>query len=210
MKTHYLKTLNPMKSIFQFLLVAMILGLAEKAAAQCGYTPSFSYYQYNDSTIHIYSTSTGTDTATRYEWVIKNPHGGIRQTGTGNNIIVDTLNDGSYTVCLYLFHETALCDSTCGTITINSNPCTGLSAAWQTGLNSNDSVAFYASTNAQSNATYSWSFGDGGTSSLQNPSYVYSVNGTYIVCLITTYPGTTCRDTSCQSVTVSSARHTCN
>jgi PKD repeat protein len=44
-----------------------------------------------------------------------------------------------------------------------------------------------ASTGAVS--SYAWSFGDGGTSTLQNPSHVYSAVGTYSVSLTVTGPG---------------------
>ena len=38
-------------------------------------------------------------------------------------------------------------------------------------------------------SSYAWSFGDGGTSTLQNPSHVYSAVGTYSVSLAVTGPG---------------------
>ena len=38
-------------------------------------------------------------------------------------------------------------------------------------------------------STYAWTFGDGGTSSLQNPSYNYVTPGTYTVALTVTGPG---------------------
>jgi gliding motility-associated-like protein len=42
--------------------------------------------------------------------------------------------------------------------------------------------------------TYEWDFGDGGTSTLQNPSHTYNIQGTYDVKLIIT-TSTGCRDT---------------
>ena len=42
--------------------------------------------------------------------------------------------------------------------------------------------------------TYDWDFGDGGTSTLQNPTHTYTVQGTYTVRLIITTSGG-CRDT---------------
>ena len=42
-------------------------------------------------------------------------------------------------------------------------------------------------------STYAWTFGDGGTSTLQNPSHVYSTPGTYTVALTVTGAG--CSDT---------------
>jgi PKD repeat protein len=43
--------------------------------------------------------------------------------------------------------------------------------------------------------TWNWSFGDGDTSTLQNPSHTYTTNGTYDVMLICTFPSG-CTDTT--------------
>ena len=48
--------------------------------------------------------------------------------------------------------------------------------------------------------SWSWDFGDGGSSSNQNPVHVYASNGTYIVCLIVSNQSG--NDTICHSVTV--------
>ena len=47
--------------------------------------------------------------------------------------------------------------------------------------------------------TYSWNFGDGNTSTSQNPSHTYAENGTYTVVLVET--NGTCTDTLTQSIT---------
>jgi PKD repeat protein len=46
-------------------------------------------------------------------------------------------------------------------------------------------------------ATYSWSFGDGSSSNLENPSHTYTTSGFYTICLTTTYNG--CTYTSCKN-----------
>jgi PKD repeat protein len=46
----------------------------------------------------------------------------------------------------------------------------------------------------------SWDFGDGGTSTAQNPTHTYAVDGTYNVCLTVT-DGNNCTATSCQTLT---------
>ncbi|MBA2349282.1 MAG: PKD domain-containing protein, partial [Solirubrobacterales bacterium] len=51
---------------------------------------------------------------------------------------------------------------------------------------------------------YNWSFGNGNTSSLQNPTHQYVTAGTYNVCLyVTTANG--CVDTVCQTITILSS-----
>jgi PKD repeat protein len=59
----------------------------------------------------------------------------------------------------------------------------------------------YAFTDGSSNATsYLWDFGDGNTSTQQNPNHTYAAGGTYTVCLIAT---NNCgSDTSCTPLTV--------
>lgn len=49
--------------------------------------------------------------------------------------------------------------------------------------------------------TYFWDFGDGNSSTLENPNHIYSMEGTYTVCLtVTNADGV--QDTSCEAITV--------
>lgn len=50
---------------------------------------------------------------------------------------------------------------------------------------------------APTGASYSWDFGDGATSTLENPQHTYTATGIYNICLTTTYNG--CSYTSCYS-----------
>jgi PKD repeat protein len=47
----------------------------------------------------------------------------------------------------------------------------------------------FTSTSTGTISTYAWTFGDGGTSSAQNPSHVYAAPGTYTVTLAVSGPG---------------------
>jgi PKD repeat protein len=51
---------------------------------------------------------------------------------------------------------------------------------------------------------WQWSFGDGATSSLPNPTHTYAAGGTYFVCLTVSDsdPGFICHDVSCAPVTI--------
>ncbi|MBK7667998.1 MAG: PKD domain-containing protein [Sphingobacteriaceae bacterium] len=49
--------------------------------------------------------------------------------------------------------------------------------------------------------TYSWNFGDGFSSTLNNPSHIYSATGNYTISLIAN-PGTFCADTTYQNITI--------
>lgn len=77
-------------------------------------------------------------------------------------------------------------------------------ASFTNNINAGD-VSF-TNTSTGSNLGYSWDFGDGGSSSQQNPSHTYSSTGGYIVCL-TVYSNDSlnpngCQDTYCDSIYV--------
>ena len=65
-------------------------------------------------------------------------------------------------------------------------------------------VAF-TSTSTGTISSYAWTFGDGTTSTVQNPSKVYSAAGTYTVSLTVTGPGGSNTQTRTGYVTVSAA-----
>ena len=62
-------------------------------------------------------------------------------------------------------------------------------------------VVFSDLSTGTSGTSWFWDFGDGNSSTNQNPSYTYSMAGTYTVCL-TVDQGTSCEDSTCKSVTV--------
>jgi PKD repeat protein len=67
---------------------------------------------------------------------------------------------------------------------------------------SKDTVRFYNTSTANSTiATYFWNFGNGAQSTVQNPTFIYPVNGTYNVCL-KIMSSTGCQDSVCKTVTI--------
>lgn len=64
-----------------------------------------------------------------------------------------------------------------------------------------DSTYYFTDLSTGGVISWAWLFGDGGGSTLQNPSHLYEKAGTYRVCLITAN-STGCLDTSCADVTV--------
>jgi PKD repeat protein len=61
-------------------------------------------------------------------------------------------------------------------------------------------VYFFSALNPIAGATYSWDFGDGNTSLLQNPTHTYSNPGAYVACLTLSASG--CSDTKCDSIVI--------
>jgi len=85
-------------------------------------------------------------------------------------------------------------------VTVTSLPCVNFSAAASGGCSGN--VSFTDST-THNPTSWLWSFGDGSTSTVQNPSHIYAVNGNYTVKLkVTNAFGT---DSLTKSVTITGA-----
>lgn len=100
---------------------------------------------------------------------------------------------GTYTVTLIAADASGCADTTTGTITVNQTPVANFSADTMVACNVPFTVNF---TNASTGGnTYSWNFGDGGTSNLQNPAHTYTASGTYAVSLIVTNNPSGCADT---------------
>lgn len=99
---------------------------------------------------------------------------------------------GTYTVCLT---STNVCgsDSACSSVTVTCPLPTPSFTVSQQGISFN---FLDQSTGATS---WLWDFGDGNTSTAQNPSHTYAVPGTYTVCFTAT--GVCGSDSSCVSVT---------
>ncbi len=77
-------------------------------------------------------------------------------------------------------------------VTVNPNPTANFTFAV------NGSDVFFTNTSSGAN-TYSWSFGDSGTSTAASPSHTYAASGTYTVCLTAnTTPG--CTNQTCQTI----------
>lgn len=106
---------------------------------------------------------------------------------------------GTYLVCLTIYTDDSCVDTECDTITVScpSSPsCSALFdgfATWCTG------VFYDRSITSGSITSYAWDFGDGGTSSLANPTHSYSSAGGYYVCL-TIITDDSCTDTYCDSI----------
>ncbi len=127
-------------------------------------------------------------TATSWQWTF-----GDGNTSSQQNPSYAYLQSGDYTVCL-IVSDGCSSDTSCQTIHVN---CPAFSAQFSFTENSG-SVSF---TDLSANANqWSWDFGDGGTSTLQNPVHLYTANGTFDVCL-TASDGCS-SDTLCDSVSI--------
>ncbi|HBG71176.1 MAG: hypothetical protein A2W93_12460 [Bacteroidetes bacterium GWF2_43_63] len=141
------------------------------------------------------------------------------KTGTGNNLYIGSNPSYPYTIAntisitgnnqnqsyFYFFfdwivktNETCSSARTAATATIYQQPVASFSAI----VNGNSADFTSTSTNA---VAYSWNFGDGQTSTMQNPDHIYASTGTYIVTLIVTGTGSCSPDTTTQQIIISNA-----
>jgi PKD repeat protein len=132
------------------------------------------------------TTNGGTDIMS-WEWFFGDPNSGTENTSTLQNPTHVFTDPGTYTTTLIIVSTLGCNDTTEQDITIDPPPdvdftilddsiCLGESAEF-TGISTSDI------------STWFWDFGDGGSSIEQNPTYMYSSPGTYIVTLTVTETG---------------------
>ena len=174
------KTKSPLRKTMIASLFAVIsftaLSLQSNAQCQAGFT-----FTVNTNTVTFTNTSTGASMPTYY-WSF-----GDGSTGWQTNETHAYLSSGVYTVCLTLFDSLNLggCQSTyCDTLTITNAPNPPCSAyfSYYNDSNNTNGTQFYDLSSNNPTSWY-WTFGDGSTSTAQNPSHQYAQTGNYLVCL---------------------------
>ena len=99
------------------------------------------------------------------------------------------------------YSNSCIAQKTDGVAVWVNGPCNATGCQANFNFNITGSTVTFSDSSGTGIATWFWNFGDGNTSSLQNPSNVYANPGTYTVCLIiVTSSG--CTDSSCTSITI--------
>lgn len=109
---------------------------------------------------------------------------------------------GIYNVCLHVldfnFNYT---DEICKTIGVDYDP--DCEAGFTFLPSANDPFSFQFADQSTGNLVgWFWDFGDGNTSTLQNPAYTFSAEGTYNVCLTVTNFWGNCEDVFCTEIII--------
>lgn len=160
----------------------------------------YAYFYYSEvgGFVTFSNLSDGGDgTITDYAWTF----------GDGSTSILanpsHTYTEGTYNACLTIFTDTGCESSYCSTIYIGGVIDTGFcNADFDVEITGN-----LASFNDMSTAgagfiyAYNWNFGDGTTSTLENPSHIYTVAGVYEICL-TIYAADSCSNTYCEFINI--------
>jgi PKD repeat protein len=118
-------------------------------------------------------------------------------------------SNGTYNVCHTLFDNNGCQDTECLTVAVNDTTNNGNCQAYftYTPANPNNSGDLNINFTDQSASpsgnitTWSWTFGDGTSSTLQNPSHDYVGAGSYLVCL-SIWNDNGCQSQTCDTVIV--------
>ncbi len=125
------------------------------------------------------------------------------------NIKHNYSQNGTYNVCLTIW-DNGCTNTYCKQITINVKPSCTANFDDSNVNNTYDVYFTDLSTSSASSLNYSWDFGDGSTSTQQNPMHSYSTSGTYNVCLTISDAATNCSDKYCANITISAIQQSCH
>ncbi|MBI3510982.1 MAG: gliding motility-associated C-terminal domain-containing protein [Bacteroidetes bacterium] len=128
-----------------------------------------------------------------YSW---SPAAGLSCTNCANPVASPTVTT-NYTVTIT--DGLGCIDTDVMTVTVNPQPTAAFLV--NPSVTFIDSVFTFTDQSTGGVNSWSWSFGDGNTSTLQDPQHSYTVAGTYNICLVTT-DNSGCSDTTCWSVEV--------
>lgn len=125
--------------------------------------------------------------------------------GDGTNSTVENptktyTSAGTFTIKYFLTNQNNCKDSVITTVTVLPRATAAFTINNATQCISGNSFVFNSSTSTNANQ-FAWSFGDGTTSTQNNPTKIYGAVGSYTVKLIITSP-TNCKDSISQVITV--------
>ena len=149
----------------------------------------FTYNQFCDS-LEFIDASTPIGEITAWNWDFGDGNGSTIQNATHTYS-----GPGDYPVSLTVTHNNG-CTSIAATQTISIVPKAMFSYS-----QSCDFFTFNDESTPIGDITWSWTFGDGDTSTDQNPTYTYAVPGDYTVSLVVTN-GAGCSDSTAQQISI--------
>jgi PKD repeat protein len=160
---------------------------------------SFSFHEAaNGLQVNFADASTGSNIITSWVWDF-----GDGNSSTLQNPSHTYAHGAPYDVCLIIHDAHGCSDSVCQQIILHqlNTPACHASFSFQEPANGLQVNFSDASTGSNTITSWVWDFGDGNSSTLQNPSHSYSHEGTYDVCLII-HDVHGCSDSVCQSIVI--------
>ncbi|TAE86262.1 MAG: PKD domain-containing protein [Bacteroidetes bacterium] len=153
-------------------------------------------YTVNNTTLQVTFVSVDTLPNATHSWIFG---------GQGSSALPTLLKQFSSAGTYFITHivTRGTCSDTVSKwVTVGNQPCL---ANFTHTVDSLGAVHFTNTATPSSNnpphpLNYSWSFGDGSTSTQKNPTYNYPVSGWYIVCLMVAKPDSSCTNTFCDTI----------
>ncbi|HXC05250.1 MAG TPA: PKD domain-containing protein, partial [Bacteroidia bacterium] len=136
-------------------------------------------------TFHDGSTA-GTGPITIWHWDFGD---GNAQTTSGGNVTHTYSGPGTFPASLIVTDANGCSSNIVVSVTVNPVPVTSFTASPVFGCTAPLLVTFTNTSTASASAVYAWTFGDGGTSALANPTHTYAAAGSYSVKLVITQNG---------------------
>jgi PKD repeat protein len=160
------------------------------------YTPAC-----NEEPVYFFdlSSTNGGNSLVSWYWDFGDPASGINNTSTLQNPSHVFTTGGSFSVLLIVTNTDGCTDSISKPVSVNPLPEVTITTDSDT-ICVNTLANFYGS-GSPNIVTWLWSFGDGGTSVLQNPQHIYTTPGTYTVTLTGT-DSNGCDSTDSRIITV--------
>ena len=161
-----------------------------------GCAANFTYQSYYPpyNSVNFTNTSTSSDSIISYYWTF-----GDNTSGTFKNGSHTYPHSGYWYTCLTITTLHGCTSTYCDSVFAQFDPCYGLSATYTYTYTNSGGVHFVPSSTTIANVYNLWIFGDGTTSTNNDPTHNYTQPGTYTVCHITGIQGS-CADTSCQTI----------
>ncbi len=156
---------------------------------------AFTYY--SDSvnagqTVHFIDQSQGTIYG--WYWNFGDPASGVTNTSTLQNPTHTFTVPGTYNVCLTIYGADSCQDVTCQALTINVLPNCQAAFTYYTDSTGSAYAVHFLDQSVGNITNWAWTFGDGSSSSEQNPVHVYPAPGYYLVSLTVSSPNQWCSD----------------
>ena len=200
---------NDLTKLSIVLMIGALMSFGFKANALCTAGFTFSTNPANNGSVYFTNTSSSNNSL-YYSWSFGD--GGTDYTANPTHVYNGT---GTYNVCLTIYDSLGLYDSTgmlggcyntfCATIAIvnnNPSPCNASFTMLLDTLNGSNTTYTASNSSTGTSLNYFWNFGDGTSSSIQNPTHTFGATGTHTICLtVTSSVDTTCNSTYCQTIT---------
>lgn len=183
-----------------------IITIGSSGGNNCAASFSYNLDSLNFKKVYFNNSSIGS----RYLWKFGD---GKTDTTKSPSHVYDSA--GTYQACLYIVTQydslglPVICDSICRSVVVSPSP-VQCKASFYLAIDTTSKYHLYImsnSTGTNSTTSYLWTFGDGDSSTLKNPSHQYASFGLYELCLtISTRTATgVCTSAHCDSIGMDSS-----